>query len=254
MLNMIISAIFGLCMGSFVHVAISRFSPHYSFFQYVFHICLSRSKCPDCQMRLHGLLLIPIFSWLILKGRCKICKKSIPIHYLLMELTLGCQCIFITWLLDMTVWTGIIILLGHLFFILACIDIKYLLLPNYFNYAILLIGLLTAHLGIANIQLDEALIGIICGFALLWLPAKLHHCIKKYPGLGGGDIKLLSALGTWIHYEYLPLLLVIASTIGIIYLLFYGYIKQDRLTNVKIPFGPCLLIASYGILLFASVD
>lgn len=254
MLTIIISAIFGLCMGSFVHVAISCFSPQYSFLEYVFHICFSRSKCPHCQMRLHGLLLIPIFSWLLLKGRCKICKSSIPFHYPLMELSICCHCVFITLLLDITVWAGIIILLGHTFLILAFIDIKYLLLPNYFNYSILLIGTLTAYLDIANIQLNEALIGIVFGFGILWLPARIYYCIKKNPGLGGGDIKLLSALGTWIHYEYLPLLLVIASTIGIVYLLFYVYIKQTTLTKVKIPFGPCLLIASYGILLFTSVD
>jgi len=87
---------------------------------------------------------------------------------------------------------------------------------------------------------------------LLWIPANLYYYIKKRIGLGGGDIKLLAALGAWINYTELPILLILASIMGILYILLLAYFKKIPLKTIIIPFGPCLLISSYAMLLILA--
>lgn len=246
---LICTGLLGLCFGSFIHVAIYRFSPDKAALSYLYDIVFSRSKCVYCYHKLSYLSLIPIISWLIQRGQCRYCHQSIAINYLLVELVISIYCCVMISTYDCTPWTIILIFLGLYFIILAAIDFRYLLLPNYFTYPIMLTGLALSYVEINPIRLIDGGLGIICGYILLWVPAHLYYYFKKHSGLGGGDIKLLAALGTWIHYSQLPMLLVFASSIGILYVIFGAYFKKIPLKIVVIPFGPCLLISAYIILL-----
>lgn len=240
----------GLCLGSFTHVVIYCFSPTKTTKQFLYDISFRRSYCPHCQKTLGFLSLIPLLSWLVQQRRCKYCLQAIPFHYALTELLIASFCIVIISFFGISIWSSILIIQGIIFIILAIIDIKYFLLPNCMTYFILSSGIVAAYFDLGTISFMNAIIGALFGYFLLWLPAKSYYLIKKQVGLGGGDIKLLSALGTWIDYSQLPILLVIASCIGIVWFSIDYYSKKP-VNNIPliIPFGPCLLISAYCLLI-----
>lgn len=252
----IISGSIGLCLGSFVDLMVHRYSPTQKTSQYLYSIIFERSYCPKCGSKLTISSLIPIISWLIQRGKCRYCKVIIGKHYLMTELFLACITILIINELGVYLWSISLILLATIFITLIIIDYYYLRLPNCFVYLILIFGLINAGFEVSHLDLLDALLGILVGLLLLWLPAKFYYLLTNRIGLGGGDIKLLAALGTWIEYYQLPLLLIIASMLGLMHFIMIQYswktnIKIHKINqSIVIPFGPYLLIAGYSLLLY----
>lgn len=248
---LLIVGFIGLCLGSFICVAIDRFSPEKTTWQYLYTISLSRSRCNNCHHRLPFLSLIPLFSWLIQKGKCQFCFSQISLHYVLIECFTALFCIGFMLFFGISIQSVILILLGLVFAVLATIDQRYFLLPNCFTYFILCTGILIAYFRLGSISLYTSLLGMMIGFLLLWIPAKSYYLIKRKTGLGGGDIKLLCALGAWIDYSLLPLLVIIASLMGLLHFMIIFAIKpHTKKKTTMIPFGPYLLISAYGLLVF----
>ncbi|MWP49590.1 MULTISPECIES: A24 family peptidase [unclassified Gilliamella] len=241
----------GLCVGSFVYVAYCRYLPTITPCQYLYRICINRSVCSHCHHRLNAWQLIPIVSWLILKGRCYYCKTKISWHYLIVELLISALFAITYFDYGLGYQSVILMLLGCYFLLLALIDFKYFLLPDLFTQPLMWTGIMLAYFDMANITLTDALVGVFLGYLLLKIPATLFHLISKKQGLGGGDIKLLAALGAWLPYNCLPLLLFFASLLGILYSLFLHYILNKN-TLKGIPFGPFLLISGYIIAYFCQ--
>lgn len=253
-LTLLFSGIIGLCLGSFINVIIFRFDPNKTVKQYVMSVLVERSHCDHCQITLSSYQLIPILSWCLLRGKCRHCQYPITIFHIITELAIALFCMSIIAYKGMGIWSIILISLGLIFIILAIIDLQYFLLPNCFTYLILISGLFCAYFHLSWLSLTNAIIGMLCGYVLLWVPATCYYALKKQVGLGAGDIKLLSALGTWISYVHLPLLVSIASLLGLIYFavqryLLYSHLSIRNRNLIIIPFGPCLLIAAYGCLL-----
>lgn len=242
----------GLCLGSFIHTAIYRFFPTQTAQDYIYEIALSRSQCPNCHKNLSSLSLIPVFSWLKQHGCCQYCQRAIPIHYPITELIVAMYCLTITVVYGVTVWSLILILLGLYFILLIIIDFKYLLLPNYFTYPLLLMGIIFAYYKVGLVSFDEAVFGTLLGYSVLWLPATLYYLLKRQIGLGGGDIKLSAALGAWLPVTELPTLLFFASIIGIGYFFVYYVTQKPLERKILVPFGSCLLISAYPLLLLLS--
>lgn len=245
--------IIGLCLGSFIHLAINRYSPEKLGLTYLYDITLVGSKCGHCQHNLDWLSLLPVFSWLLQYRRCKYCQTIIPVHYPLTELAVAGHCLMVISIYGLTITAIILIILGCYFTILAIIDYKYLLLPNFFTYPLLLSGLILAYYQISFITFYDAILGAIYGYALLWIPSVLYYLIKKRLGLGGGDIKLLAGLGTWLHYSHLPTLLILASITGLGYAMIQRIFRKTNIKNMLIPFGSCLLLCCYILLLFLTI-
>ncbi|MDF7667847.1 A24 family peptidase [Orbaceae bacterium ESL0727] len=141
------------------------------------------------------------------------------------------------------------LLLACWFLLLAMIDFRYCLLVDFLTQPLMWLGVILAYFNCAFISLEMALIGIFFGYLLLKIPALIFYLVTKKIGLGGGDIKLLAALGAWIPYSRLPLLLIIASLLGMIYYLVLRYLLHYSSLKM-IPFGPFLLIAGYGLIYF----
>ncbi|MWP46072.1 A24 family peptidase [Gilliamella sp. Pas-s27] len=234
----------GLCVGSFIYVAYCRYLPTITSCQYLYRICVYRSACSHCHHRLNAWQLIPIVSWLILKGRCHYCNTKISWHYLIVELLISALFVIIYFDYGLSYQSGILMLLGCYFLLLALIDFKYFLLPDLFTQPLMWFGVILAYFNITNISLTDSLLGIFLGYLLLKVPASLFYLAFKKQGLGGGDIKLLAALGSWLPYIELPILLFFASVLGILYCLFLRYVLNKN-TLKGIPFGPFLLISGY---------
>lgn len=251
----IVTGWLGLCLGNFTHLVVSRYSPTQTSHQFFNAMILQRSHCPKCESQLTWFSLIPVISWLMQQGKCHSCAAPIAIHYLLAELFFAIICMLIVSYYGICLWSIILILLTIIFTILIIIDYVYLLLPDSFNYSILLLGMICAAFELGRLNLMEALCGSIFGLLLLGLPSLFYYLLTKRIGLGSGDIKLLVALGSWLECHQLPILLIIACTLGLIH---FCIIKKSWIKSFKkhtinqmtaIPFGPYLLIAGYGLLI-----
>lgn len=231
-------------MGSFVYVAYYRFSPSQTLLQYLAAITIKRSACPHCRMKLTVWQLIPIISWLMLNQRCYFCHNRIAFRYFFLELLMGILFMLIFVDKGINYHSLILMALACYFVLLALIDFKYYLLPDFFTQPLMWLGLICAYFEMSNITIELALTGILFGYLLLVIPALLFYFVTQKHGLGQGDIKLLAALGAWIPYEQLPLLLFLASFLGISFYLFLKYVLKQR-SLIMIPFGPFLLISGY---------
>lgn len=246
---MIIFVCLGFCVGSFINVAFCRFSPLQNVYQYLALITFKRSACPCCQNKLTAWQLIPVISWLILKRKCHYCQCKIPYQYIFLELLIGI--LFCVIYLDKGInqQSVLLMILACYFLLLSLIDFNYFLLPDFLTQPLMWIGLICAYFELSGIEIKSALTSILFGYLLLKIPAVLFYVVTKRDGLGQGDIKLLAAIGTWLPYDLLPLLLILASLLGIFYYLLLRYALNQKSLTI-IPFGPFLLISGYLICYF----
>lgn len=233
----------GLVVGSFLSVAYSRYSPSQSFFAYLIAISVPRSSCPNCHHPLYAWQLVPLVSWFILRRRCYFCQHKIAFYYPFMELTIASLFLLIYLDRGLNLESGLLMLLIVWFWILAQIDFRYFLLPDFFTQPLMWGGVIMSYLNLSSLTIADSLMGIFCGYLMLKLPAVGYFCLTKRVGLGGGDIKLAAALGAWLPYQSMPILLIMASLLGILYII----LTKCR-TRKHIAFGPFLLISGYLII------
>ena len=258
----IFAALCGLCVGSFLNVVIHRLpkmldrrwqsdcaelagqeppeAPRYN-------LVVPRSACPACGHAIGALENIPVVSWLLLRGRCKGCAAPISPRYPLVEL-IGALVTLAAYLRYGATVDGLAAA-AFLWALLALtfIDFDTQLLPDDITLPLLWAGL-ALNLSGRFAPLPDAVIGAIAGYLSLWTIYWLFKLIRGKEGMGHGDFKLLAALGAWLGWQMLPLIVLLSSVvgaaIGIGLLVFKG---RDH--NVPIAFGPYLAIAG-GIALF----
>jgi prepilin signal peptidase PulO-like enzyme (type II secretory pathway) len=234
----------GLAIGSFLQVAYYRYSPSQSLSEYLFAISVPRSSCPNCYHKLCAWQLIPVLSWLALKRRCYFCQHKIAFCYPLFELAIAGLFLIIYLDKGLNYQSGLLMLLVAVFLVFARIDFNYLLLPDFFTQPLMWGGLMVAYFDLTLLTIADALTGIFCGYLMLKLPAMFYFCMTKRVGLGGGDIKLSAALGAWVPYQLMPILLVTASLLGIFYFVLVKLFLKKQVDNL-IAFGPFLLLSGY---------
>ncbi len=177
----------------------------------------------------------------MLRGRCSACKTPIAVRYPLVELTTAALFAFAAWHFGLTAAT-----LGALIFIaaliaLTCIDYDTQLLPDDITLPLLWLGLLCNLFGIYT-DLKSAVIGAMAGYLALWSVYWLFKLVTGKEGMGYGDFKLLAALGAWLGWQMLPLIILLSSLVGaVVGIALMVFAKQGR--NVPIPFGPYLAAA-----------
>jgi len=213
----------------------------------VFNLFVPRSHCPQCKTKLSGLHLVPVISWICLRGRCAHCQTVISARYPMIELLTGFLSVAVAmkWGLSETS-------LAALFFIwtliaLAFIDIDTLLLPDSLTQPLLWLGLILNSYGIFS-SFEAAFWGAVIGYLSLWVLYWGFRIATGKEGIGQGDFKLLAALGAWLGWQALPGILLFASVTGAGYgLLAMWILRHSRQT--PIPFGPFLALGG-GVLLF----
>ncbi|ATM88320.1 MULTISPECIES: prepilin peptidase [Yersinia] len=240
-------ALLGLCVGSFLNVVIYRLplmlneeNRHH------FNLCLPHSHCPQCQIPLKWRDNIPLFSWLLLQGKCRHCRSAISMRYPLIEMITMGVTVLIAALIPLGYPLLAAWLLSWMLITLTMIDIDHLLLPDNLTFPLLWAGLLF-HLVDNTLPLGDAVIGAVSGYLILWCLYWAFWWLTKREALGYGDFKLLAALGAWLGWMVLPSLLLIASLMGIAFSLAARMLK-GRPLNTHLPFGPFLALS--GWLLF----
>jgi leader peptidase (prepilin peptidase)/N-methyltransferase len=234
----VIFGFIGAAFGSFINVVTDRLPAGKS-------LSYPPSHCDDCQNRLSALDLVPVFSYLILRGRCRYCGAKIPLRVLWVELGSGLWTAFLFWYKGLTVDFAIITFYSYLFIVIALIDLQHKLILNKVIYPSLIIALIIAPFFV-KAGIINALIGGAVGFVCLLIPA-----IVTRGGMGFGDVKMAALIGLATGFgEVLVSVLggIILGGLVAIFLLVFRIKKRKEV----IPFGPFLSIATIITLLWGS--
>lgn len=261
----VIVAAVGLCIGSFLNVVIHRLpkmldrgwraqcaelSGAPASEEPAYNLLRPRSQCPSCGHPIGALQNIPVVSYLILRGRCAACKAPISARYPIVELLTAVLTVGAVLRFGAVPGALAACLLLWTLIALTFIDFDTQLLPDNLTLPLLWGGLFANLLGaLPAVSLRDAVIGAIAGYLTLWIVYWLFKLVRGKEGMGYGDFKLLAALGAWLGWQMLPLIVLLSSAIGAIIgiglVVFKG---RDR--QIPLAFGPYLAIAGAIALFF----
>ncbi|MGI9510539.1 MAG: prepilin peptidase [Geminicoccaceae bacterium] len=207
-------------------------------------IIAGRSVCDGCGRVLHWLDLIPLFSFLLWRGRCRVCGCRLTVFYLVIELAAAGVVVSAALVLSGELfWVSLG--LGWLLLVLAVIDQRQLILPDRLTLPLIPTGLGVAYL-IDPALLDAHVIGAIVGMIAFTLIAIIYRALRGHEGLGMGDAKLLAGVGAWLGWAALPGVVLLAAFTA----LSFGVLQlvTDEKADVRgeIPFGPHLAFAFWA--------
>lgn len=262
------ATLFGLIIGSFLNVVIYRlpkmmdlawrqeFAEAYP--EYGIKIpdtdltlSLPHSFCPQCHHPIKIYHNIPVLSWLGLHGRCAYCKKKISIRYPLVELLSAlCSCL-IAIHFGMVWFTCALLIFTYMIITAAFIDFDTMLLPDAITLPLMWFGIVLSVLHITPVTLYDSIVGAIVGYLSLWTLYWAFKLLTGKDGMGYGDFKLLAALGAWLGWNALPMVILMSSLIGVI----FGMIQltmQKKGMDRSFPFGPYLAIAGWCYLMYGN--
>lgn len=178
-----------------------------------YNLITPRSTCPQCGHKISALENIPIASYLFLRGRCASCKAPISIRYPIVEAICAIISAYIGWRFGLTLATAGALVFAWALIALTAIDIDTQLLPDDITLPLLWLGLLV-NLGNGFVPLPSAVIGAVAGYLSLWAVYWLFKLTTGKEGMGYGDFKLLSAIGAWLGWKILPVVILLSSLVG----------------------------------------
>lgn len=251
--------VLGLCIGSFLNVVIHRLpkmmerawradcaelagqpAPK----EESYNLLVPRSNCPGCGRRLAAIENLPIVSWLALRGKCAGCGKRISARYPMVELLAGLGTAWSAWHFGY----GAAALAGALFIwctiALAFIDQATGYLPDDITLPLMWAGLLFNAAG-TFVPLFDAVIGAAAGYLSLWLIYWAYRLATGKEGMGFGDFKMSAAIGAFLGWQLLPLVILLSSVVGLV----FGVLQMVAARRgwdgaFRFHFGPYLAIAA----------
>ncbi len=246
----------GLCVGSFLNVVIYRLPkimqrdwelqcaelrgekpPE----QEVFNLARPRWRSPACAHPITALQNIPVASYLALGGKCAACGTRISPRYPLIEALSGLAAAYAAWHFGSGLAAFAAMSFLWCMIALSFIDFDTQLLPDSITLPLVWAGLLLG-LGGSFVDLRSAVIGAAAGYLSLWSVYWGFRLLTGKEGMGFGDFKLLAAIGAWLGWQMLPLVVLASSFVGaIVGVSLMLFAKHGR--NVPIPFGPYLAVA-----------
>lgn len=258
--------LFSLLVGSFLNVVIYRLPIMMErdwkaqareilgleiFEEAPFTLTVPRSRCRECDRMIRAWENVPVFSYLLMRGKCSGCGAKISLFYPLVELLTACVATYVFWLLG----NGLAGLCG-IFFVFALIaltgiDLKTQLLPDAITLPLMWAGIVLSFWNVF-IPLEVAIIGAIVGYMSLWSVALLFRLLFKKEGMGMGDAKLLAAIFAWVHVQYFPLVLMVACIVGTVVTIIQRAVSGEKMRDNPLPFGPYLSLGGVIALLYGT--
>ena len=215
-----------------------------------FDLVAPRSRCPSCGALITAWQNIPVISYLFLKGRCAECKTSISVRYPLVELMTALLAATVAWHFGAG-WEALMaIALTIALVAIAMIDADTQLIPDSIVLPLMWLGLaMSLFSPMAGAQTlfiapTDAIVGAMAGYLSLWSVFWLFKLATGKDGMGYGDFKLLAALGAWLGWQQLPIIIMMSAIVGAaINITMIVARGKDR--SIPIPFGPYLATAGW---------
>ncbi len=208
-----------------------------------YNLVIPRSACPSCGHKISAIENVPIISYMFLRGKCSACKTPISIRYPVVELLTGLATAYAAWRFGVTWTTAFAILYIWALVALTFIDADTTLLPDDITLPLLWLGLLV-NLGGMFTDPQSAVVGAVAGYLILWIVYWGFKLLTGKEGMGYGDFKLLAAIGAWLGWQMLPLIILLSAVVGTIVGI-AGILLHGRERGAKLPFGPYLAAAGF---------
>ena len=257
--------VLSLMVGSFLNVVIHRLpkmlerewrgelaelngqqpasQPHYN-------LVVPRSQCPACGRQISAFENIPLISYLALGGKCSACKARISPRYPVVEALTGALSGYIAWRYGMSWQTSAALLFAWAMIALAFIDLDTFYLPDGITLPLIWAGLLV-NMGGVFVDLQSAVIGAVAGYLALWIVFWAFKFATGKEGMGYGDFKLLAAIGAWLGWKILPVVILLSSFVGaVVGISLIVFARHGR--HVPIPFGPYLVLGGLTALFWGE--
>ena len=244
----------GACLGSFANVCIYRLPKNKQ-------IVSGRSFCPKCKKKINWYDNLPLISFLFLSGKCRKCKKVIPLRYLIVELITGISFLLIYLNFENLYTITFLSILSLILIMIFFIDLENFIIPDSLNFIIMGLALLKNFLPNFDTSLiheiNQSIIGGMVGYLSIWLIIYLYKTFKKIDGMGFGDAKLMAGIGLLFGWQSIPFILFVSSILGLIFVV-PSLIKKQKTMRTEIPFGPfiiaaCLIYFAQGDLLYSLI-
>jgi leader peptidase (prepilin peptidase)/N-methyltransferase len=215
------------------------------------------SACPHCGKPIRPWQNIPVVSYLLLGGRCAQCKARIPLRYPVVEAGTALASALVAWQLGPTPEAAAAIVITWFLIALAGIDLDHHLLPDSLTLPLLWAGLLfhvlrgpdAGHGVFAS--LTDGVIGAVAGYLSLWTIYHGFRLATGKEGMGYGDFKLFAALGAWLGWQLLPLVILLSAVTGTVVGVSLIALRRHSREN-PIPFGPYLAAAGFIAILWGG--
>lgn len=243
--NAVILGVLSLIVGSFLAAVSVRFPAEED-------VVVKRSHCRSCGVTLKPWQLVPVISWLALRGKCGTCLAAVSPRYPLIEVAAGLIGVWAAvngggWIL-----MGATALLGWQLLLVALIDAEHFWLPDELTFPLIASGIGAAAL-IGRGWPVDALIGAVGGFALLWLIAWAYRAWRKRDGLGGGDPFLFAGAGAWVGWMGLPSVLLWACAVGFSLVAARLIVRRKVRGDDRLPFGTLLAVGIWLVWLYGPL-
>jgi len=239
----IVSIILGAIVGSFLNVCIYRLPKEES-------IIWPGSHCPQCKKPIKVYDNIPLISYLLLKGRCRYCRKSISYQYPLVEGITALSSLFLLMRFGPSLSYLIYFVSVASLMVITVIDLQHQIIPDVISLPGIGIGLL-ASLVIPQITFFDSLKGVLLGGGSLFIVGTLYQWLFKREGMGGGDVKLLAMIGAFLGWKAVILTILLSSLVGSISGIMIMILKGKDF-KYAIPFGPFLSLGAVIALFYGE--
>jgi len=220
-----------------------------------FDLVAPRSRCPSCGHTITAIQNIPVVSYLVLGGKCASCQAPISRRYPVIELLTAVMTAIVAWRFGFGWEAAAAILMTWTLIAISVIDIDHQIIPDSISLPLIWAGLFlslfheSAGAEILFVGPSTAIAGGLAGYLSLWSIYHLFRLLTGKEGMGYGDFKLLAALGAWLGWQMLPLIILLSAFVGaIVGVALIAFKRQDR--NVPIPFGPYLAAAGWIAMLY----
>jgi leader peptidase (prepilin peptidase)/N-methyltransferase len=223
-----------------------------------FTLSMPRSACPACKAPITILQNIPVLSWLVLRGRCASCRSPISPRYPLVEIITAALSAWVAWHFGFGWSAACALVLTWSLVALTGIDIDHQLLPDDITLPLIWGGLVASVLVGGNtmatatpVSARDAIVGAVAGYLSLWCVFHLFRLVTGKEGMGYGDFKLFAALGAWLGWKELPLIILLAAASGAV-LGIAMIVLRGRDRAAPMPFGPYLSIAGWLAMMYGN--